>query len=403
MFSRGLSVGDESDLIVMPNVPLFGVFRKLEDADSTTKTFFEHLLGSYHVIDKVPFLRLSVKEFLWGYPSILMSFKHAESDECKEKHDDNWERDWESFDQETTWSDDSLWEFEEEAVDECSVSEATLRPFGLFIGMNGTATGARTLLTGKNDIKSKGLYKYAWGRDHLGSWSEESCNVVQGRDPGCLTLDIKKNEMMNLYFQNMCRNIKFRYMATVQHNGLEAFRFSAVEETFNSPQDNPENSCYCHSRKCVPSGVFDMGIGCKPLSPVYMSWPHFLYGNPELRENVLGIDSPNQTTHAFYLDIQPEWGVTLAARARFQMNVMVQKNGFSWFDQIQEPVVLPFLYIDEGVEGPNAIVQAKVNMLLTIADNVRNISAFMGILIAFVFMIPEIVFWAKSCCSSSPK
>jgi hypothetical protein len=48
-----------------------------------------------------------------------------------------------------------------------------------------------------------------------------------------------------------------------------------------------------------------------------MSWPHFLHGDPELREGVEGVDPPDRDLHSFQLDIQPTWGTTLAAYARY--------------------------------------------------------------------------------------
>ena len=63
----------DSDVIVMPNIPMFGAFRKMGDSRIATQ-IFNALLNSYNYgIDKSPFLTLSVKEFLWGYPSLIMS------------------------------------------------------------------------------------------------------------------------------------------------------------------------------------------------------------------------------------------------------------------------------------------------------------------------------------------
>ena len=42
-------------------------------------------------------------------------------------------------------------------------------------------------------------------------------------------------------------------------------RFVPAADTFHAPEDNPANSCYCHDRLCLPSGVFDIGIGCKVI------------------------------------------------------------------------------------------------------------------------------------------
>jgi hypothetical protein len=68
-----LTAGSEDDLIVMPNLPLMGALRRLAGSSLATAGL-EAMLGSYSFgIDKSPFIRLTVREFLWGYPSLIMS------------------------------------------------------------------------------------------------------------------------------------------------------------------------------------------------------------------------------------------------------------------------------------------------------------------------------------------
>ena len=57
-----------------------------------------------------------------------------------------------------------------------------------------------------------------------------------------------------------------------------------LANTLDSPRDNPENACYCRrgdKRDCLPAGLQDVSP-CKGVqkSPVYVSWPHFMYGDP---------------------------------------------------------------------------------------------------------------------------
>jgi len=389
-FSPSLSTGLDSDVILMPNIPLFGLFRKMQDEEPEAKSVFESLLNSYDFgIDKVPFLRLTVKEFLWGYPSILMSMKHLStcSHKPKEEYYEEDEDEWGNM----GWGDE----------DECKMTPENQQQFGLYIDFNQTVLNERSLKTGKGDISAKGLMTAFRGKATLGSWSEERCNVIDGRDPGTLTVGLDKKKELNIYFSNMCRNMKFQYRKTVDHSGFETYRFAPIEETFHSPQHYSNNSCYCHSRICLPSGLFDIGIGCQQYSPVYFSWPHFLYGDPILRKGVDGLDAPNREEHEFYFDIQPEWGVTLAAHAAFQLNVLVQRNGFSWFDKVEKRVMLPFLMLEEGVPGPNDIIKEKVKLLLTIGENIKNITFLIAVILGFICMMPEICLWIKSCCKKN--
>merc|ERR550517_533529 len=131
-------------------------------------------------------------------------------------------------------------------------------------------------MTGRTDIRDKGRIVSVGGQTRLGNWSRAECGDLRGRDPGTLSINLDKNSPLELYFPNMCRAVEFRYRRSTEHAGIPAWRFSPADETFHSPADNPDNSCFCQDRVCLPSGVFDIGVGCKEGSPVYMSWPHFL-------------------------------------------------------------------------------------------------------------------------------
>ena len=132
-----------------------------------------------------------------------------------------------------------------------------------------------------------------------------------------------------------------------------------------------------------------------------MSWPHFQHGDPVLRERVDGVEPARREEHEFYLDIEPQWGATLSAHAAFQFNVLVDRDSYSGFENIKKRVVLPFLMLEEGVPGPNQIVSTKMEMLLTIADKVKNLMFLVLVTIGFICMLPEIVIWSKSCCCSN--
>merc|ERR1712059_7819 len=92
-----------------------------------------------------------------------------------------------------------------------------------------------------------------------------------------------------------------------------------------------------------------------------------------LREGVDGLDPPDRELHSFTMDINPEWGITLAARASFQFNVLVENNGFSWMDGVEDKVMLPFLMMEVGLDEPNAFLEANMNLLTTSADNLKSL------------------------------
>ena len=91
-------------------------------------------------------------------------------------------------------------------------------------GFNGTVRGQRTLMTGRTDIRDKGMMVSWGGARRLGNWSRAECNEVRGRDPGTLTLALQQQQQLELYFASMCRTITFAYRKTVQHAGISTYR-----------------------------------------------------------------------------------------------------------------------------------------------------------------------------------
>jgi hypothetical protein len=73
-----LSRGSEDDVIVMPNLPLMGALRKMSGSDFAISMLESMLRSHAFGIDKNPFVVMSVREFLWGYPSLIMSMERAQ-------------------------------------------------------------------------------------------------------------------------------------------------------------------------------------------------------------------------------------------------------------------------------------------------------------------------------------
>ena len=80
---------------------------------SYVKTGFKELLESYDfAIDTEPFIRVTVHEFFWGYPSVLTSLDRAEKHNCVgdfsqdnsiDSDSLNSEDSWENFDSFDDW------------------------------------------------------------------------------------------------------------------------------------------------------------------------------------------------------------------------------------------------------------------------------------------------------------
>ena len=247
-FAPELSEGSEEDVIVMPNIPLFGAFRKLGGSgilEFTKREIFKSIFKGKVGMDKTPFLTLTVGEFLWGYPSILMTMdgewdgegannevneeertrrgKQSESDDIVlvevEPRDTEAERkgrkqQWDDFDQSFDddfgdwndgWGDDDDWVSKRKKRDTKS-KNLYQKQFGFFIGMNVTSQGLRTVHTGVGNITRKGNVLSVGNEEGArGAWAEARCNTIEGKDPGTLSIGLTKADDLLLYFPNLCR------------------------------------------------------------------------------------------------------------------------------------------------------------------------------------------------------
>lgn len=377
-FDEMLSVSSDDRYVIVPNIPLFGLIKAMSSKSSTEKSIAKNLLESYASvgIDTEPFIKVSIKELFWGYPSILLSMNRQQTEEnCKYGDDDFF----------------SMFESEEESEEKinCDIVPGNLVPFGVFSARNATPLDARTVKTGTTLLnlimvhfmacliagKSLPFAKgemVAWhGKKMLNYWSTEECNKVSGRDPSGLPLSLNADDVMNLFIGQICRPLTFKFEKHVQVEHFQALRFVPEETSFSSPDLVPENQCYClNADQCLPSGLLDIS-GCQPGSPVYMSWPHFLHADPKLRKAVDGME-PNEEQHSFIIDMMTKYGIALKALARLQMNVKIEKHdGFGWFQNIaQDELYLPFMWLEEGVHGPSEV---KINYNSIIAGSSKSL------------------------------
>ena len=104
----------------------------------------------------------------------------------------------------------------------------------------------------------------AWdGSKTFNYWSTNQCNQVSGNSPSSLPLRIYENEKMKLFFGPICRPLHFKFDKKVTIDSyFQTMRFIPEEKSFSSPDEVPENQCYCLQEPCLPSGLLDIS-GCK--------------------------------------------------------------------------------------------------------------------------------------------
>jgi len=202
---------------------------------------------------------------------------------------------------------------------------------------------------------------------------------------------------LNLYQPDLCRSIPLVYKKDVSHRGVQGFRFTPPMNVFDTPESNPDNDCYCmvdEGNSCGRQGLFNISA-CKFGAPMAISWPHFLYGDPTLLEDVEGLN-PNPNLHEFYIDFQPKLSIAMAAKARLQINFMI-----STVDDIKQvaglpEIVYPLFWFESGIDSLPERVTDKLRMVSTVPEAARaGISYSMFGLGGILLLCVGLMIWKK--------
>ena len=88
-FNESLSIGSDNIHVTVPNVPLFGMIKLMAKDYSIVKLGAKEMLQSYKGVDTKPFMNVSVKQLLWGYPSAIMTLDRDFKQDCEQEKEDD--------------------------------------------------------------------------------------------------------------------------------------------------------------------------------------------------------------------------------------------------------------------------------------------------------------------------
>jgi len=238
--------------------------------------------------------------------------------------------------------------------------------FGLFVGRNGTSR-REAKLTAKTGIKNRDetgqLYQFK-GKSKLDWWSGDYCNQITGTDGFVYKPEVEKSETLYIFNRDLCRSLPLEFHSEMtDSNGIPGYRFVPPSNVFGTPEENPDNKCFCNSPSgCnVPSGVFNVSI-CQFGSPVMLSWPHFFQADSKLLDDVEGL-KPDKEKHQTYLDMQPKLGNGLGGAIRTQVNIQINAvPGVKAAEGLRD-ILLPVMWISSEVHDIN-----DPDLLKTIKD-----------------------------------
>lgn len=158
----------------------------------------------------------------------------------------------------------------------------------------------------KNTTKGQFL-KYK-NEEHVSVWAGETCNRINGTDLSInppLPIPIPS---LYVFTMELCRSLRLDFERPSMLNGLVTLRYSAPMDMFHPTK---ENECFCpvvmndedeDVIQCLKAGLFDMTPCLKGV--MYISSPHFLYGDPELLSFASKLN-PDREKHGIFVEMEP--------------------------------------------------------------------------------------------------
>jgi scavenger receptor class B protein 1 len=334
-FAPELSNGNEDDLVIVPNIPMLSATSQSKHA----ARFLRLAMASIMDILKIkPFVEVSVGQLLWGYEDPLLKLaKDVVPKEQKLPYDE----------------------------------------FGLMYGKNSTHNERVTVWTGTTDITKFGIIERYNGKTHLSHWKTEECNRLNGSDGSIFPPHITKDTILKVFEKDLCRLLPLSFeKEVITRNNITGYRFTPDEMVFASVDKNPDNMCFCPAGPpCAPHGLFNVSL-CQYDSPILLSFPHFYLADDSLRTAVNGISPPEKEKHQLFIDVQPDMGTALRARARIQINLAVSQvidiKQVATFPDI----VFPILWFEEGIDGLPDEITNLMSLATATAPKAQQILIF---------------------------
>ncbi|XP_046383938.1 scavenger receptor class B member 1-like [Ischnura elegans] len=268
--------------LVLPNLPLLGMASYLHDAAFLTKVSFNFFLRRFNA---QPLVKMTVNDYFWNYSDPML--KTAKQ----------------------------LLPFLV-PVDNMGILHTIYQNFRDEVTVYiGPGNGDRFFLIDKFR-----------GSRRLGYWDEEPCDVASGSSEGVAYPQFLTKNFTLLYLRKtLCRVTPLYYAQDMQRKGMLAYRFNLPNNSFDTSEKYPENSCYIRDyskSKILPAGLLDVSP-CYYDFPIAASFPHFMNGATSLLNSMDGLN-PDNEKHGSYVIVEPITGVPMESRARSQSNLVIR-------------------------------------------------------------------------------
>ncbi|XP_067618384.1 lysosome membrane protein 2 isoform X2 [Eurosta solidaginis] len=348
-FVRERSIGDPmDDMIFAPNIPYMGVMSAAADYSVFTSMAINVLMKKF---DSKPMLKLTVHDYLWGYEDPLV---HLASKIVP-----------------------GIIDFQRFGLMERMFNEGhnvvTIKlPDKLKPSVEASDELAGNVLDREFSIDNwngKTGFKN-WDYNENRNKSKTPCNTLRGTYDGTLfPRNIHKGETFRVYRKAFCRSLPIQYSHPEAVNGFDGYKFKLKANAFDSDLEDEETSCFCKNKHCLQKGLGSIAP-CYYNIPLAVSFPHFFNGEPSLLENIEGL-KPDKKRHGTDIIIQPQLGIPMRVRSRFQINLLIGNVKHNRDVSLFKNMALPIFWIEMGVEDLTPGVKMLLILLFRVLPGIQ--------------------------------
>lgn len=243
---------------------------------------------------------------------------------------------------------------------------------GLLLARNGTLDEVSTIYTGHTTMEEFGLLNRLNGMDRLPFWPDSPCNNIRASEGSFFPpRKYTHSNVVHVYDKDLCRIFPLHFREMVSKDGIPAGLYTPPDDVFDLPDTQPNNKCYCgeNDETCPAKGLQNISP-CQYGAPAYISFPHFYKADPDLLNNVEGLE-PDKEKHETYFLIQTSLGVPVEGQVRVQLNFKIEHAPHIYSVSKFPSIIFPIIWLQEGV----AELSPSIRRWLYLATTVGEIGA----------------------------